>query len=69
MTNNIDSMAKFEIGERTVILTATSNGYLVQTQTAPNCWVFKSFGMKVLDYRKAIDFFSETVRQWLNEYM
>lgn len=67
--NEKDSMAEFTIGEKTAVLTATTSGYLVKVSTARNSWVFKSFGMKVSDYRQAMDYFSETVRAWLAEYM
>ena len=67
--NEKDSMAEFTIGEKTVVLTATTSGYVVKVSTSRNSWVFKSFGMKVADYRQAMDYFSETVRAWLAEYM
>lgn len=61
-------MATFSIGEKTVKLTANDGGYLVAISTTRNNWRFKSYGMTVDDYRQALEYFSKTVREWLQEY-
>ena len=61
-------MAEFSIGEKCVRLLATESGYLVSKSTTRNIWANKSFGMKVEDYRQALDLFSAIVRTWLNDY-
>ena len=65
----MDYMAKFELGEKSVVLTYGEDGFLVKKHTTRVCGKHITFGNTPAEYRKALDCFIGIVREWTTEFM